>query len=862
MRARLSFARIIAASIALVVLVASYWVYLEYSFSTARAVVLENARLRASQLSDATREQFAATLRATDFLLQHARRDFVQDPTDFQVSAAQVLALLPPLADAQLTIYDAEGKLVATSGVAPAPPNIAATAEFQAMRRSGADDALLVGVPVPDERPGHWSVPLARPLMASEGFAGVIRLLVSPRYLSREFALVGLGANDVVAAIHLPEGSYIARSSGIDGVVGRRVVASRPFLTADAPPAGIFTAVSSQENIERIYAWTHLREQPVVTVVGLSIADLMAPLNEAIKAHRRTNVIGTLAMVLLTAGLILLSLRDVRHHARFVEQEALYHALFNQNHSVKLVSDPRDGRILAANTAAAEFYGYSREQLSRMTLFQINCRPQEEISRLMTAVAEGEGTSFIFPHRLASGEIRMVEVFPGPVQFGGTKALYSIIHDVTSRFELERRLSESEARYRTIFEAMPAGVMVIDRHGTIAGWNEQALRLMHVDADALVSRSFDMYHRDGRRLSLEERPSMRCLSADIHDELYFVLDPEGRRTWININGRRFSFGDGQETMGAILTYSDITKVVQLEEAALISERVFEAAAEGIMVTDADGRVVRINPAFTEITGFGQDEILGRQPKVLSSGRHGAGFFREMFESLEGRSVWEGEITNRRKDGSLFVERAVISAIVRADGTLSGYVTLLSDITSRKKQEEEIWRRANFDGLTGLPNRTLLLDRANQALAHSRRAHTAVALLFIDLDRFKQVNDRWGHGAGDELLRLAAERISDALRSEDSVARFGGDEFVVLLPAVDGAVGATTVAEKILNGLRQPFHLKQGEASISASIGVAVATNESVSAETLILRADSAMYRGKGAGRSQVVVFSEQSEPAS
>lgn len=227
------------------------------------------------------------------------------------------------------------------------------------------------------------------------------------------------------------------------------------------------------------------------------------------------------------------------------------------------------------------------------------------------------------------------------------------------------------------------------------------------------------------------------------------------------------------------------------------------------------------------------------------------------ESLSEARGWEGEITLRRADGSQLVLRAVISAIDSAGGTPAGHVALLSDITVRKRQEEEAWRRANFDALTGLPNRTLLMERIQQALALARRRGVCAGVLFMDLDRFKAVNDAFGHAAGDELLCHVAQRISATIRAEDTVARIGGDEFVVLLPMVRDEAEATAVAQKILAAMRRPFWLAAGEAEIAACIGVAVSDETNLDSAVLIGRADTAMYRGKAHGRDQVNTYSEK-----
>lgn len=861
MNARVSITRIVAASVTLVALVSSYWIYSEYSFARARLDLMEAGRVRATQITEAARQQFAATFRGADYLLQDVRLNLAGTPGDVVGYAAKALTLLPASAGARLAVYDGEGRLLESTDAQTMPANIGDRPFFKELKSAAGRDTLVIGEVERDAGGERWFVPLARPVPGDGGVDGVVLLALSPRFLSDELAQIVLGDRDVVGATHVPDGTYLARSSGIDRLLGKAVPPGRPYLAPGAPSRGNFTGAGADEPIERIYAWSRLPDLPVVVFIGLSTADLLAPLDAEIARHRRTTLLGTVALLCLGVPLIMLARRGMRQRRELMRQAVQYHALFDQNYSIKLVTDPSDGRILAANAAAVAFYGYSHQQLVNMKIADINCLPPDEIEQRMGEARAGRKHPFVFPHRLASGEIRTVEVFSGPVQFGGNLALYSIIHDVTDRFELERALRASELRYRTIFESVPAGIMLVDENGTIVAWNEMALSILRVDAKNLVDRSIAMYDRHGQEVAAAQRPSLRCLREDFHEELYAIRDEQGRNVWLNINGRQLNPGPDGERRGGVIIFSDITYAVQLEEALLISERVFEAAVEGIMVTDTEGRIIRVNPAFRDITGYSPEEVVGQRPDILAHGLHEPGFYRAILDSLASKGTWEGEITNRRKDGRLFFEQAAISVITRSDGRHAGYVALFSDITLRKRKEAETWRRANFDALTDLPNRTLLSDRINQALVQSRREERRVAILFIDLDEFKPVNDRWGHAAGDEILRMAAQRIAQTVRDEDTVARMGGDEFVVLMPVVASESAAVLVAERILEQLCMPFSIAAGEVSISASIGVASDQGGLLDAATLINRADIAMYRGKAGGRARVVLFVAEPQTA-
>jgi diguanylate cyclase (GGDEF)-like protein/PAS domain S-box-containing protein len=312
-------------------------------------------------------------------------------------------------------------------------------------------------------------------------------------------------------------------------------------------------------------------------------------------------------------------------------------------------------------------------------------------------------------------------------------------------------------------------------------------------------------------------------------------------------------------LGAIVLLLSINagryQVLREREAELrVNKTVFDAATEGMFVTDADNRILAVNPAFTAITGYTAAEVIGQTPSLLSSGRHDAAFYGAMRESLARDGRWEGELVNRHKSGRLFDEWLKIAAV--GEGRERRYVALLSDITVKKRREEEMWQRANFDELTGLPNRALLADRMAQALARAARSGSQLGVLFIDLDRFKPVNDRYGHQAGDDLLKQVATRIGNCLREEDTVARLGGDEFLALLPAIRDAEVATSVADKVLASLLAPFKIEQYFVEIGASIGVAIYPAHGSSVEELLEKADVAMYRAKEAGHHTVRLYSE------
>lgn len=288
---------------------------------------------------------------------------------------------------------------------------------------------------------------------------------------------------------------------------------------------------------------------------------------------------------------------------------------------------------------------------------------------------------------------------------------------------------------------------------------------------------------------------------------------------------------------------------RIEEAMRLAEAVFKNVDTGIFVTDPKGVIVRCNPAFTRITGYESHEAIGKSAEILKSGVQDQAFYDDMWKKLNGMGHWEGEIWNRRKTGNIYPEWLRIDAVNDAAGRLTNYVATFTDITFRKEIENQLRLQATHDTLTGLPNRYLFTDRLLHALAQADRAAQKAALLFVDLDGFKEVNDSFGHAAGDQLLVEVAQRLQALVRASDTVARLAGDEFTLILSGVIKSHDARIVAEKVVETLSHPFKLKDCEASISASVGIALYPDDATDSDKLLIAADAAMYSIKQKGKN-------------
>ena len=316
-----------------------------------------------------------------------------------------------------------------------------------------------------------------------------------------------------------------------------------------------------------------------------------------------------------------------------------------------------------------------------------------------------------------------------------------------------------------------------------------------------------------------------------------------------------------EIIGILGVYSDVTESIQAEQQLRIAAIAFDTH-DGIMITDADANIVRVNNAFEKITGFSEEEVIGKNPNILSSGRHDKAFYKDMWQTILDATTWTGEIWDRHKSGRIYPKQATISAVRNDKGETTQYVSIFSDISERKRAEVEIQTLAFTDALTGLSNRRLSLDQLGLALSVSAQGHQYGALLFLDLDKFKVINDTMGHGYGDKLLVEVAQRLRLCVRDSDNLARIGGDEFMVLIEnigtnAEEAEINIAQVAEKIRSVLAAPYQIEKTMFHSTASIGVCLFNGNDDSVDDLVKRADVAMYKAKDSGRNRVQFFDPQ-----
>ncbi len=303
--------------------------------------------------------------------------------------------------------------------------------------------------------------------------------------------------------------------------------------------------------------------------------------------------------------------------------------------------------------------------------------------------------------------------------------------------------------------------------------------------------------------------------------------------------------------GFVTQASEVTILKETEAKLELAACVFENTLDGVLITDADGIILSVNPAFIEITGYTAEEAVGQNPRMLQSNRHDRAFYAAMWKQIITKGRWNGEIWNRRKDGDLYLERMTISMVRDADGKPDRYVSVFSDITAFRRKDEHIKHLAFHDALTDLPNRTLLMDRINRIMINSDREPCNLALLFLDLDGFKLINDQYGHNVGDDLLKEVAKRLLALVRESDIVARLGGDEFIVVLNNPKGIQKITSIATRVVRSINEPMEILGEVLYVGASVGIALFPADAATSADLIKNADTAMYAAKESGRNTI-----------
>ncbi len=572
------------------------------------------------------------------------------------------------------------------------------------------------------------------------------------------------------------------------------------------------------------------------------------------------------ALVISATGIALSGLHTgrLRSEEKLREQLDLYDALIHaQSDADEGMIVIEHGRIVYGNDAMWRIGGFQLGDIPLGSEFLDLIHPSDR--KRVAAIRQNAKESGTVPGRYEAlgmaknGQPVFIEISEASYRDNGDR-IVGLVIDISGRKQAEVALVQSQQDYQELVESVHAIMWRANPDGAFTFVSHEAEMLLGYPlAEWTESPTFwkDNIHPDDRDWVVEY-----CMSESLqlrsHVFDYRMIAADGRVVWIQDVVRVIpnkSITRPQQLVGIML---DITARKQAEASLRLSRQVFEHTAEGILITDANFNVLEVNQAYIDITGYSSEEIVGYPPVVMNTDLHDKQYYDEIWKTLKTNGQWVGEILNRRKNGESYPEWLSISRVTDTKDVVQNYVAVFTDISLRKQSEERLQFLANHDALTHLPNRMLLQERIEQALLRAQRSHKKIAVLFIDLDRFKVINDTLGHQAGDMLLQEAARRLKECLRLSDTVARQGGDEFVVLVEDFVDAQYLTAVARKIMNVLAQPFILLNQELYISASIGISVYPEDGVDLFSLLKNADAAMYRAKEHGKNTFYFYAADS----
>lgn len=549
---------------------------------------------------------------------------------------------------------------------------------------------------------------------------------------------------------------------------------------------------------------------------------------------------------------------------RVRDSEQFFRSLFENSPTGMVAVDPKDYRIVQANPVALNMIGYSAEEILAKTFLDLThpddlAESVQRNERLLNGLAEHLSFEKRYLKKDGSSFLAQVWVSPLKDSNGNVVRIIGNIVDISERKLTEDALHESEEKLRSLYELSPLGIALTEMNGSYVEFNESFRRICGYTESEL--KALDYWALTPKKYEADEARQLESLERTGNYGPYEkeYIRKDGSLVPLRLNGALVTDHEGHKRIWSIV--EDITESRQTEGRLRVAAIAFESQ-EGMLITDSNGIILQVNRAFTDITGYAAEEAIGKNPRMLSSGRHNAAFYDEMWESVNYTGTWQGEIWNRRKNGEIYPENFFISAVKDKHGMVTNYVSSFSDSTASHAATEEIKHLAFYDALTDLPNRRLLLDRLKQAMVSSASTGKRGALLFIDLDNFKVLNDSLGHSMGDLLLQQVAQRLLACMGEGGTVARLGGDEFVVMLEDLseqvfEATAQAKAVGERVLAALGKPFQLASHKCRSTPSMGITLFVDSQPGIDELFKQADIAMYQAKKAGRNTLRFFDLQ-----
>ncbi|MBU1658758.1 EAL domain-containing protein [bacterium] len=553
------------------------------------------------------------------------------------------------------------------------------------------------------------------------------------------------------------------------------------------------------------------------------------------------------------------SLFNIYKNSSYEKTQRRYRSLI-ENSNDCIYIHTLEGIIIDVNPALEKLHGISREHLIGQNIKNFYKPQQLEMANLHFAEIQKTGhISFEMELLKMDGTPFNAELVANLVELDGENVIQGSLRDVTKRYEAENKARESENSMVMALEGAGHGMWDWNYQTGKTFFSHQYKAMLGYKDDEL-SDDYDSWlhllHPQDRQNTLNILSEFLKNKEQTLSVVFRMYCKNGSYKWILSKGNIVSYDNNSQPLRIIGTHTDITEQKKVENALQENERllrqsatVFENTSEGVIISNAHNIIIDVNDAFYTITGRTKEEVIGKNPSILQSQRHDKTFYQAMWESIQLKGQWSGEIWNRRKNGEIYPEWLNISSVKNKLGEIESYIGVFSDITTLKESENKLDFMAHHDYLTELPNRVLLKARLEHTLNVSKRNHSLTAVMFMDLDNFKNINDSFGHTVGDDLLVCVSKRILTIIREDDTLARIGGDEFVIVMNNFKSMDDVNRIVQKIIYLFTQPFKINNKDFWTTASIGISISPDDGQTPEILIKNADTAMYEAKGDGKN-------------
>jgi diguanylate cyclase (GGDEF)-like protein/PAS domain S-box-containing protein len=548
---------------------------------------------------------------------------------------------------------------------------------------------------------------------------------------------------------------------------------------------------------------------------------------------------------------------EIVERERLAKEREQYFRFFRLTTEPMCIADPK-GCFKQVNPAFISLTGFDESELLTQPFIDfVFAEDRQKTEDEMTHQILGQ-KSMAFENRYHCKDGRLV-CLSWTAYFDRVEGVtYATARDITERKHAETQLAESQFRWKFAIEGSGDGVWdwnIVSNEVNFSRRYKEMLGYSDEDIRAVKQEWTDRIHPDDRANVTATLQDYLLGQIPTYSIEFRMKCKDGSYKYIHARGMLVSRSHDGKPLRMIGTHTDITERKQAQQKLQLAASVFSNAREGIMITETDGTIIDVNDAFILITGYSREEAVGRNPRILNSDIQSPDFYARLWRRLQENGHWYGEIWNRRKNGEVYAQMENISAIRDAQGNVCQYVSLFSDITTHKEHEKKLEHIAHFDALTNLPNRVLLADRLRQAMAQTDRNQRLLAIVYLDLDGFKAINDTYGHAAGDRLLMAVSERMKQTLREVDTLARMGGDEFVAVLPNMPDAASSIPMLNRLLAAASKPIETDDIAFTVSASLGVTFFPQvDDVDADQLLRQADQAMYQAKLAGKNRFYMF--------